>query len=191
VPLPKFPIPCICPDKTLDLLKNLAMHQKTILFLLLTAFFFTANAQMVADLTENTPYVNNGLEYGFYISNERSKEVKGEDYERYEVMLYINNNSSCVKIIPMRNNVQGVNGNETLLAEFMVKNATGKRLTAKSGRLNARPWFTQVRLSDGTRVQAQAGYILRIGESITAKIIVIVPKGERPSVNCRMVNVLD
>lgn len=167
------------------------MHQKTILFLLLTAFFFTANGQMVADLTENTPYVNNGLEYGFYISNERSKEVKGEDYERYEVMLYINNNSSCVKIIPMRNNVQGVNGNETLLAEFMVKNATGKRLTAKSGRLNARPWFTQVRLSDGTRVQAQAGYILRIGESITAKIIVIVPKGERPSVNCRMVNVLD
>ncbi len=171
------------------MLKNLAMCQKITLFLLLVTVFYNGNAQAVADLTENTPYKNNGLEYGFYVSNERSKEVKGEDYERYEVILYVNNNSSCAKIIPMRNSLLGTNSDETLLADFTVKNATGKRLTAKSGKLNAKPWYTQVKLSDGTKVQAQAGYILRIGESITNKIIVIVPKGERPNINCRMVNI--
>ncbi len=173
------------------MLKNLAMRKHFILFLMLLAAFYNGDAQAVADLTENTPYKNNGLEYGFYISNERSKEVKGEDYERYEVILYVNNNSSCIKVIPLRNSLLGTNGDETLLADFTVKNATGKRLTSKSGKINARPWYTQVKLGDGTRVQAQAGYILRIGESITNKIIVIVPKGERPNINCRMVNVQD
>jgi hypothetical protein len=173
------------------LLKNLVMRQKIALFLLLAAVFFNGNAQSVADLTENTPYKNNGLEYGFYVSNERSKAVKGEDYERYEVILYVNNNSSCAKIIPLRNSLLGTGDDETLLADFTVKNATGKRLTSKSGKLNAKPWYTQVKLQDGTKVQAQAGYILRIGESVTNKIIVIVPKGERPNVNCRMVNVQD
>jgi hypothetical protein len=171
------------------LLKNLVMRQKITLLLLLAAAFFTGHAQSVADLTENTPYKNNGLEYGFYVSNERSKAVKGEDYERYEVILYVNNNSPCAKIIPLRNTLLGTGDDETLLADFTVKNATGKRLTSKSGKLNAKPWYTQVKLQDGTKVQAQAGYILRIGESVTNKIIVIVPKGERPNVNCRMVNV--
>jgi hypothetical protein len=172
------------------LLKNLAMQKKIILLSLLVLAFCHTHAQTVADLTENMPYKNNGLEYGFYVSNERSKEVKGEDYERYEIVLYVNNNSSCAKIIPLRNAIFGnTQADETLLADFTVKNATGKRLTSKSGKVNARAWYTQVRLSDGTKVQAQAGYILRIGESMSNKIIVIVPKGERPVVNCRMVNV--
>jgi hypothetical protein len=172
------------------LLKNLVMRQKITLLLLSVLSFCTAKAQSVTDLTENTPYKNNGLEYGFYVSNERSKAVKGEDYERYEVILYVNNNSSCAKIIPLRNvSFTSSSSDETLLADFTVKNATGKRLTSKSGKVNASPWYTQVKLSDGTKVQAQAGYILRIGESVTNKIIVIVPKGERPNVNCRMVNV--
>jgi hypothetical protein len=172
------------------LLKNLAMGKKNLLFLLLLAALGSAKAQSVADLTENTPYKNNGLEYGFYISNERTKEVKGEDYERYEIVLYVNNNSTCPKIIPMRNALVGTAAtDETLLANFTVKNATGKRLTSKSGKVNARSWFTQFKLPDGTRVQAQAGFILRIGESVSNKITVIVPKGERPNVNCRMVNV--
>jgi hypothetical protein len=173
------------------LLKNLVMNQKITLILLLVLSFCSIKAQSVTDLTENTPYKNNGLEYGYYISNERAKAVKGEDYERYEVILYVNNNSSCAKIMPMRNSLLGNDGDETLLADFTVKNATGKRLTAKSGKVNAKPWFTQVKLQDGTKVQAQAGFVLRIGESVTNKIIVIVPKGERPNINCRMVNVQD
>ena len=60
-------------------------------------------SQQIVDLEENTPYTYNGFEYGFYISNERSKEVKGDDYERYEVNLYITNKSGCNKLIPFKN----------------------------------------------------------------------------------------
>ncbi len=162
-------------------------------YILSACFVFAISllkAQSVADLTENTPYKVNGLEYGYYITNESSKSVKGEDYDRYEVMLYVNNTSECSKIIPFRNSILNSSStDETLLAEFTVKNATGKRLTSKSGKVNAKPWYTYVKLSDGSKVNAQAGFAVRVGESITNKIIVIVPKGERPKVNCRMLNI--
>ena len=48
-------------------------------------------SQQIVDLDESAPYEYNGFEYGFYISNERSKEVKGDDFERYEINLYITN----------------------------------------------------------------------------------------------------
>lgn len=165
------------------------MATRTLLCCLLLISSLLGHTQSVVDLQENTAYKNNGLEYGYYIANERPKEVKGEEHDRFEVVLYINNYSGCARIIPLLNNTSGTSSNtdETLLADFTIKNATGKRLTAKSGKINARPWYTQVKLSDGTKVQAQVGYILRHGESITNKIIVIVPKGERPNINCRMI----
>ena len=46
-------------------------------------------SQQIIDLEENSPYSYNGLEYGFYITNERSREVKGDDYDRYEVNLFV------------------------------------------------------------------------------------------------------
>ncbi len=162
-------------------------------FVLLTCFLFTAcfiQAQSITDLEENTPYKYNGLEYGFYITNQQSREVKGEDYERYEVVLYVSNNSGCFKHIPYTTRIMSTS-DETLLADFTVKNATGKRLTSKSGKIYARPWYTQVRLDSGTKVNAQVGYAARNGETITNRIIVIVPKGERPKINCRTVYLPD
>ncbi len=151
------------------------------------AFSITCKSQSVVDLTENESFKNNGLEYGYYISNESSKSVKGEDYDRYEVILYVNNNSGCIKIMPFRTSVLSSSADETLLADFTVKNATGKRLTAKSGKVNAKPFYAYVKLPDGTKANAQVGYALKNGESITNKIIVIVEKGQKPKVNCRTV----
>ncbi len=168
------------------MLKNLAMQQKIILLLVLWLTVLSGLAQGVAELTENTPYKSNGLEYGWYVTNERSKAVKGDDYERYEVVLYVNNNSGCIKLFPIRN-AGNTNGDEVLVADFTVKNATGKRLTSKAGKVNAQPWFTLVKMSDGKTTNAQVGYAIRNGQSLTSRIIVIVPKGERPKVNCRMV----
>jgi hypothetical protein len=156
------------------------------------------NAQQVVNLEEGKPYTNNGLEFSYYITNESSKEVKGEDYERYEINLTVTNTSGCLKIIPFKSGWGSSPGStssedEVMIAEFNCTNATGKRLTAKKGVVNARPWYSNVRVPDESAkgkykaISAQIGYALRNGQAVTNRIIVIVPKGERPKMNCRMI----
>lgn len=158
---------------------------------------FTASSQQVVNLEEGTPYTYNGLEYGFYITNESSKEVKGEDYDRYEVNLYVTNKSGCLKLIPFKSgwtgSSSGSDDDAVMVAEFNCINATGKRLTAKKGSVSAKPFYTNARVRDETvkdkykTVSAQIGYALRNGQTITSRIIVIVPKGERPKLNCHII----
>ncbi len=162
--------------------------------LLVVLFFcFQSFSQQIVDLGEDAPYSYNGLEYGFFVTNERSKEVKGDDYERYEVNLYVTNKSGCIKLIPFKTTSPGKSEEQVVIAEFNCKNATGKRLTAKSGKISAKPWYTQIKLYDETQtskyrfISAQAGYAIRNGETLTSRIIVIVPKGERPTINCRAI----
>jgi hypothetical protein len=151
-----------------------------------------AKAQQVTDLTEGQPYENNGLEYSFYITNEKNKEIKGEDFDRYEVEISVTNKSGCLKLIPLRSGAANSSNTEIQIAEFNCVNATGKRLTAKKGTVSAKPWYTNVRIPDETvkekyrMVYAQVGYAIRDGQTISNKLIVIVPKGERPKFNCRM-----
>jgi hypothetical protein len=160
------------------------------LFSLLTTF-----SQSIVNLQENEAHASNGLEYGYYITNETNKEVKGEDYERYEINLYVTNNNACIKLIPFRSGWTGStsNNDEIQIAEFNCTNATGKRLTQKKGTVNAKPWYTMVRVRDESvkdkyrTVNAQVGYAIRSGQTITNRIIVIVPKGERPKINCRII----
>ena len=84
-----------------------------------------------------------------------------------------------------------------MIAEFNCLNATGKRLTAKKGTVTAKPWYSNVRVADELAkdkyktVSAQIGYALRVGQTATNRIIVIVPKGERPKVNCRIIYLPD
>ncbi len=149
-------------------------------------------AQQIVDLEESEAYAYDGFEYGFYISNERSKEVKGDDYERYEVNLYITNKSGCLKLIPFKNSSTKPE-EEIVVGEFNCKNATGKRFTSKAGKINAKAWYSQVKLYDESQsskyrfVNAMVGYAIRNGETLTTKIIVIVPKGEKPKMSCRTI----
>lgn len=82
------------------------------------------------------------------------------------------------------------------VAEFSCRNATGKRLTSKNGKVKAKPWFAQVKITDETQtskykfVKGQVGYAIKSGETITTKIIVIVPKGERPVVTAAQLTIL-
>jgi|KBSSwiStaDraftv2_1062776.scaffolds.fasta_scaffold34357_5 hypothetical protein len=168
--------------------------KKFISVLMTQCFIFPIFSQQVINLEENIPYSYNGLEYGFYVTNEVSKEVKGEDYFRYEINLYVTNKSGCLKLIPFRPTNSGSNNNndEVMLAEFNCTNATGKRLTAKKGTVNAKPWFTNVKMPDETikekyrMMSVQAGYAIRNGQTLATRIIVIVPKGERPKMNSRI-----
>jgi hypothetical protein len=172
--------------------------RKTVSLLAIILFGLTLNAQQVVNLEEGKPNAYNGLEYGYYISNERSKEVKGEDYERYEISLTVTNNSGCLKLIPFKSGWTASTGStssedEVMIAEFNCTNATGKRLTSKKGAVSAKPWYSNVRIPDESTkdkyktISAQVGYALRNGQTVTSRIIVIVPKGERPKMNCRII----
>ena len=160
---------------------------------LLICISFTLSAQQIIDLEEKQPFENNGLEYGFYITNESSKEVKGEDFDRFEISLYVTNKSGCIKLIPFTNISNNSSSEEVVIAEYNCKNATGKRLTAKSGKVNARPFYTQVKEPDPLQpskfryINAQIGWAIKNGQTFTTRIIVIVPKGERPKMGCRII----
>lgn len=167
-------------------------------FQFLTGLLLAASllrGQQVVNLEENTPATYNGLDYGYFITNEKNKEVKGEDYDRFEVELYVTNKSGCTKIIPFRTLSQSgasSGSDDVLVAQFNCTNATGKRLTAKSGKVEAKPFYTQVKVYDEASsskyrlINAQIGYAIRNGQTISSRIIVIVPKGERPKLNCKM-----
>jgi hypothetical protein len=169
--------------------------RKTVLMPALLLFYIAGSAQQVVNLEEGKPYFYNGLDYSYYISNESSKDVKGEDYERYEINLAVTNTSGCLKLIPFKSGWTGSTSSEDdiMIAEFNCTNATGKRLTSKKGTLSAKPWYSSVRIPDEITkdkyktINAQVGYALRNGQTVTNKIIVIVPKGERPKVNCRVI----
>ena len=107
-----------------------------------------------------------------------------------------------MKLIPLRTGWSGNTGStssqdDIMIAEFNCTNATGKRLTAKKGTVSAKPWYSNVRIPDESvkekyrTVSAQVGYALRVGQTATTRIIVIVPKGERPKINCRIIYLPD
>ncbi|MCC7400854.1 MAG: hypothetical protein IT214_05155 [Chitinophagaceae bacterium] len=168
--------------------------QKGWIYLIITLLSVPALSQQVVTLEENIPYANNGMEYGFYISNSSTKEVKGVDYDRYELNFYVANKSGCLKLIPFSNRDSTTGrSNEIQVAEFNCLNATGKRLTSKKGVVSARVWYTYVRIPDEQAknkyrmANAEAGYAISNGQTITSRIIVIVPKDEKPKVNCRII----
>ena len=74
---------------------------------------------------------------------------------------------------------------------FNCTNANGKRLTAKSGTVKARDFYVNAKVQENgkevTRT-VKAGYIFRNGETLKNNIIVLVPKGERPVIQCTVNN---
>lgn len=158
-------------------------------FLLLTMLmiFGTTNAQL-ADLGEKKPATIDGVEYGYIIKNEQTKNAKGEEYGRYEITLYASNKSGCTKLFADRSSTFSADA-ANLLATYNCTNANGKRLTAKSGTVKARDFNVNVKMKEGdkdvTRL-AKAGYIFRNGETLKTNIIVLVPLNERPIINCSL-----
>lgn len=161
--------------------------------LVLLLFSFCVSAQ-ITELDEKKPETLNGVEYGWYIRNEQQKNVKDEEYSRFEITLYATNKSGCSKIFLERNSgSSSLQEQQSLVATFSCLNANGKRFTAKGGSIKAKEFYISVKVKendkDVTR-NAKAGYIFKNGETISNNIIVLVPKGERPKLQC-MVNTLN
>ena len=108
----------------------------------------------------------------------------------------MNNKSGCLKLIPFKADLHENNGSsdEVQIAEFNCLNATGKRMTTKKGIVSAKLLYSNVKIPDGDgkdkfrMINAQVGYAISNGQTVFTKIIVIVPKGESPKINCRIID---
>lgn len=148
-----------------------------------------STAQMT-DLEEKKPETIDGIEYGYFIKNEQVKNVKDEEYSRFEITLYATNKSGCTKLYAEKVSVLS-SESPNLIVSFNCTNANGKRLTAKSGTVKARDFYVNAKVQENgkevTRT-VKAGYIFRNGETLKTNIIVLVPKGERPVIQCTVNN---
>lgn len=163
-------------------------------FLLAAVLFALPVCAQVTPLEEKNPETLNGVEYGYYIRNEQQKNVKDEEYSRFEITLYVTNKSGCSKIFPERSSSFSSSSSDaaSLIAGFSCLNANGKRLTAKGGSVKAKEFYITVKLKENDKDvnrSVKAGYIFRNGETLSNNIIVLVPKGERPKMQC-MINTL-
>jgi hypothetical protein len=81
------------------------------------------------------------------------------------------------------------------LAKFDCVNATGARLTSKTGELNAKPMFVTARVNTrdekGKSIvenqKVQVGYYIGAGETVEENVIFIVPLNSRPEIKVRVV----
>ena len=164
------------------------MFRKTSFLLITLLAGFSDVFSQFTDLDEKKPVVVNGIEYGYTIRNEQTKSAKGEEYGRFEITLYATNKSGCTKLYANHPSFLSED-NSNLIATYNCNNANGKRLTAKSGTIRARDFYVNAKVMEAGKEVNQsvkAGYIFRNGETIKTNIIVLVPKGERPVMNCTL-----
>ena len=162
------------------------MFRKTSFLLILLLSIGAGVFSQGTDLEEKKPIVLNGIEYGYFIKNEQTKTAKGEEYGRFEITLYANNKSGCTRLFAQRFSLTSTD-DANILATFNCSNANGKRLTAKTGNVRARDFYVNAKVTENgkeTNQSVKAGYIFRNGETLKANIIVLVPLGERPLLNC-------
>ncbi len=168
---------------------------KKILTLIYFIFPAIVLAQGYFDVIENEPFMNNGVEYSFAITNETT--VK--EYNRYEVALMATNKSGCALIYIQRNQILNLfEGDPAAIARFECINANGKRLSAKGGNLKARsftvPYTHSITKADGKTgsitENIHAGYILGNGQSVSNSITVLTD-GDRPRFKVRIQNFTD
>lgn len=163
--------------------------------IILASCFFanTTNAQII-DLEEKQVVTENGFEYGYLIKNEQTKTVKGDEYSRYEITLFITNKSGCTKLYANREKSMITDNDGNKLANFDCLNATGKRLTAKKGSVDAKDFYVSAKVKIGDKDETKSvkvGYIFRNGEILRNNIIVIIPLNERPKMSCTINSLME
>jgi hypothetical protein len=169
---------------------------KKLLVILLIASSSFVRAQQSKIVTEDTPFVSDGIEYGYSIKNVSTKEVSNSDFSRYEVTLYATNKSECSRVVLFGQSLTENEFEMKMLAKFDCINATGARLTSKSGEVSAKPMFVTAKVStkdnQGKTVlenqKVQVGYYIGVGETVQNNVIFIVPLNNKPEVRVRIIN---
>jgi len=167
------------------------MFCKTSFLLVPMLLLLSAGFAQVFNLDENKPNIVNGVEYGYPIKNEQTKTANGDEYGRFEVTFYATNKSGCTKLYSNRTAFLS-DESPNLIATYNCNNANGKRFTSKSATIKARDFYVNTTMpdKDGKDVNksVKAGYIFRNGETLKTSIVVLVPKGDRPIINCTLNN---
>lgn len=162
------------------------MYPKT-LFALLAFFVMTGSAfAQRLTLEENKNVSENGFQYEFLVKNEQLKEAGNDTFSRYEIRFTITNLSGCSKFYKDSEGFFS-SADKSLLATFYCLNANGKRFTSKSAKINCREWNINVkkRVNDKDVYElVKAGYAFRNQQTLIADVIVLVPRGERPRIEC-------
>jgi hypothetical protein len=166
---------------------------------LMVAICLITNGQNTVGLKENEPITEGGLKYGYTIENSSSKSIKGDEYDRFTIEVFVTNVSGSHKIFPFVVNQQGVLDVDpnNLIAEFNVRNANGRRLTSKGAKIEAAPVRQMVKIEGDKAnavgnngiIQALLGNGIRANETIKKRIIVLVEKGTQPEVSVKMTNI--
>src|SRR4051812_35842606 len=107
----------------------------------------SARAQQTRSVSEESPLAVDGIEYGYAIKNVSTREVNNKDFSRYEVTLFATNKSECNRVVLFGQNHDEAEDDKKLLAHYDCINATGARLTSKSGEINAKPMFVTARVN--------------------------------------------
>jgi len=169
---------------------------KLFLFLLLL-ISIVAKSQQNFVIEENKPVDVEGIEYGFVINNESTRDVgdRGK-FSRYEITVYAVNKSNCSRVILTNPYTDIYSSDQNIMARFDCSNATGYRLTSKSTSLRMSVFNIPVKReykddkgkTQTTTENVNAGYIFRKGQTSNDKFTVIVPLNERPQMLCFILN---
>lgn len=169
--------------------------KKVSFFLTFIFSVFVTYSQSMYDVTENEPFVKDDVEMGYNILNSSTKEVRKKgDQSRYEVSFYITNKSKHPKVVLYsQTGISSEDNNDDVLKKvvrFDCLNATGARLTSKNCTLNLRP-FSVIGKESRTdcngkyvteKKSIQIGFYIGAGETISNKVILIVPLNEQLNV---------
>lgn len=169
---------------------------KIVFILFLGVLTSMTRAQQAKSITEETPLLSDGIEYGYSIRNASSREVSNKDFSRYEVTLYATNKSECSRVVFFGQSLTQSESENRILARFDCVNATGARLTSKTGEVNAKPMFVTARVTTKddkgkTAIEnqkVQVGYYIGVGETVEENLIFIVPLNSKPDIKVRIVN---
>jgi hypothetical protein len=172
--------------------------KKLLFSLIFLCKIIAQNLGQSVEVTTEKPYLLNGLEYGYEIRNEQKKDIKKEEYSRFELNVYVANKSGCTKVLLPEKKFIGIDYQD-VIAEFDCINATGKRLSAKSGKVRARVFYTPYSYTykgtDGKdlnrNVQVKVGNVLRNGETVYERFTVILPLGEQPKLRVRALDITE
>jgi hypothetical protein len=150
-------------------------------------------AQQTLTVTDSMPVTINGLQAGYTILEESSKEVgKKGDFGRFKIRFFLTNTGSEAKIMYKK---PGINGHfgpiSNIIALFKCTNATGARLTNKMASMELQPCKIEATVEDkecGTDKVVEhtrlvdLGFWIKPGETVSKTYPMIVPLNERPQV---------
>jgi len=175
---------------------------RTLFFItLFFALSFGAKAQAAFPLMEGETQLKNGIEVSYRIMNHRERSIgrKG-DFERYEVAVVFRNVSG--EGINVRFNGgetdEQLNKQQYRIARAECLNATGYRMTSKflevfpEEHLYRITHYVQEEDEDGKRKIVKrtenltVGYHFTVGEVREVRMVVIVPEGEKPVLQCQL-----